>query len=169
MTAACAVMGNWRNRSIPSIGTPSQKLNSAYLIEHVSGLEGCSWVAPGRRELEPGRESVPNPSFLPLVFDLAEESRPHNGVGPLDIGEFRGQKRPLNLKSSIFVDSSHSQLLVLADNEVFVAVPCDLERIVWILRVDPAAVEFRSPGCVPCEGNGTEQAYEDDAKDQSFH
>lgn len=27
ITATCAVVGNWRNRSIPFIGTPSQKLN----------------------------------------------------------------------------------------------------------------------------------------------
>jgi hypothetical protein len=111
----------------------------------------------------------PARSILPLVLNLAEESRCQNGVSPLDVGEVRGQEQSLNLKSSILIGSSNSRLLVLADNEVFVAVPCDLERIVWILRVDPAAVEFRSPGCVPCEGNGTEQAYEDDAKDQSFH
>lgn len=95
-------------------------------------------------------------SFLSLVFDLAEKSRSHNCVAPLDVGELRGQERPLNLKSSILVDSSHSRLLVLADNEVFVAVPHDLERIVRILRVDPFAEEFRSPGCAPCEGDGTE-------------
>jgi hypothetical protein len=61
------VMGNWRNRSIPSIGTPSQKLNSAYLIEHGSGHEGCSWVAPGREELESGRES-PRPDHFCLLY-----------------------------------------------------------------------------------------------------
>jgi hypothetical protein len=102
---------------------------------------------------------------LPLVLDLAEESRCHNGVGPLDVDEVRGKERSLNLKSSILIYSSHAWLLFLADNEVFVAVPFDLERIVRILRVDPFAEEFRSSGCAPCEGDGAEQADRDEAKD----
>jgi len=95
-------------------------------------------------------------SFLPLVFDRAEESRPHNGVGPLDVGELGGYERSLDLKSSILIDGSHSWLLVRADYEVFVAVPYDLERIVRILGIDPAADEFRPPGCASCESDRTE-------------
>lgn len=93
---------------------------------------GCT--RPERIGAGPG--IAPARSFLPLVFDLAEESRCQNGVGPLDVGEVRGQERPLNFKSSIIIGRSHSRLLVLADNEVFVTVPGDLERIVGILCVD---------------------------------
>jgi hypothetical protein len=103
-----------------------------------------------------GAGVVPARSFQPLVLDLAEEARCRNRVSPLDISEFRGKKRSLNLKSSILIDGSHSWLLVRADDEVFVAVPRDLERIVWILRVDPLPKEFRSSGCTSCEDGGTE-------------
>jgi hypothetical protein len=74
------------------------------------------------------------------------------------VGEVNRQERSLNLKRSILIGSSDSRLLVLADNEVFVAVPHDLERIVRIHHVDPFAEEFRSSGCAPCENDGTEQA-----------
>ena len=126
-------------------------------------------AALDRRELEPEPGVAPARSSLPLVFDLAKESRCQNGVGPLDIGEVRGEERSLHLKSSILIDRSHSRLLARADNEVFVTVPGDLERIGWIFRVDPFAEELRSPGCAPCEGDGTEQAERGDAKDQSLH
>ena len=81
----------------------------------------------------------PARSFMSLVLDLAEESRCQNGVSPLDVGEVHGQEQPVALKSSILIYSSHFRLRVLGDNEVFVTVPQDLERIVWIFRVDPSA------------------------------
>src|SRR5665213_4032163 len=52
MAAACAAMGNWRNRSIPFIGTPSQTLNSADLTEHGMSIKVYSLAALGRRELQ---------------------------------------------------------------------------------------------------------------------
>lgn len=116
-----------------------------------------------------GPEVVPARSFLPLVLDLAEESRTHNGVGQFDIGEVRRQKCALNLESSIPIDSSNSRLLVPANNEKFVTVPCDLESIVLVFHVDPAAKKFRSPGSASCEDGGTDQADGRDAKDKGFH
>lgn len=108
-------------------------------------------------------------SFLSPVLHLAEESGRENCVGALDVGELRGQERALNLKSSILVDSSHSRLLIRTDNEVFVAVPCDLKRIVRILGIDPLAEEFRSSGSASYEGDGSEQVDRYATKDQRFH
>ena len=121
------------------------------------------YTRPGRIGAGPG--VAPARSFLPLVLDLAEESRCQNGVGPLDVSEVRGQERSLHLKSCILIYNSDCRLLVLSGNEVFVAVPRDLEGIVWILRVDPFAKVLRSPGCAPSEGDGTEQEDREDAKD----
>jgi hypothetical protein len=115
-----------------------------------------------------GPEVFPARSFLPLVFDLAEESRTHNGAGLFDAGEVWRQKCALNLESSIPIDSSNFRLLVLANNEKFVAVMCHVERIVSVFHVDPTAEEFRFPGSESCEGGGTDQADGHDAGDKSF-
>ena len=119
---------------------------------------GCT--RPKRLEAGPG--VAPACSFVPLVLDLAEESRCQDGVGLLDVGEVRVQGRSLDLESSILIDGFHPCLLLLAGNEVRVAVPRDLERIVLVLRVHPAAEEFRSLGCAPGEGDETKQADRDD-------
>src|ERR1017187_6950811 len=52
MAAACAAVGNWRNRSISFIGTPSQMPNSADPIEHGMSFKVYSWAAVSGRELQ---------------------------------------------------------------------------------------------------------------------
>src|ERR1035437_5731513 len=88
MAAACAVVGNSRNRSRSFIEAPVRKLNSADQIEHgrfrcVHGLqsagENCS-----RAGSRPGRV-ISSSCTRP-----ARKSRCQNSVSPLDVGEIRG-------------------------------------------------------------------------------
>src|ERR1039458_2110303 len=51
-TTACAAAGNWRNRSISFIGTPSQTPNSADRIEHGMSFEVYSWAAVSWKKLQ---------------------------------------------------------------------------------------------------------------------
>ena len=107
---------------------------------------------------------TPRPTLRPVL--TAGSGR----AAPLDPAPAQ-QLRPLryNTKSSIPIDSSNSRLLVPANNEKFVTVPCDLESIVLVFHVDPAAKKFRSPGSASCEDGGTDQADGRDAKDKGFH
>ena len=73
--------------------------------------------------------------LLPLVFDLAEESRTEESVGLLYVGEIRGEQRSLDLESSIFIDGSH--LSARADNEEFVAITHDLKAVAGVWLVCP--------------------------------
>jgi hypothetical protein len=125
-----------------SIETPWQTLNSADCIEHIRDGSVGAWITLGQKKWELGRESSRAGLFLPLVFDLAEESRPHKGVSLLYVGQICGQQRSFYLKSSILIDSSNSRLLALANDKVFVAISDDLKGVVGILRVDPFAQEL---------------------------
>src|SRR5665213_1995997 len=72
MAAACAVVGNSRNRSRSFIEAPVRKLNSADQIEH-GRFEVRSWAAVGRRELQPGRES-PRTGYFFLLYSTCPKN-----------------------------------------------------------------------------------------------
>ena len=82
--------------------------------------------------------------FQPPVLDIAEEARPEEGVGLLDVGEIRRQERSLDLKCTILVDGS--ELSLLADDKEFVAITDNLKTVVWVCGVDPPAEKLRSRG-----------------------
>lgn len=126
-------------------------------------------IHPLRRAGKIRRLSCPTLIISAAVFDLAPKTRCQNRVGALDVSEVRGQERRLDLESSVFIDSPHWRFLVRANNEIFVAVPCDLKGVAWILGVHPFAQEFRSSGCATREDDDNEQVDADEAENQRFH
>ena len=74
-----------------------------------------------------GNRPGPDPVWLllPLVFDLAKESRAEECVGLLDVGEICREQNSLDLESSISIDGSN--LSGWADDQEFVAATHDLK------------------------------------------
>src|ERR1039458_8429904 len=102
--------------------------------------------------------------FQSFVLNLAEESRPQEGVGLLDVGEVRRQERSFGLKSTILINRPY--LSALADNEEFVAVADNLKTVVWVCLVHPFAKELRSCGSAAGKEHPAEQAKRDYEKDR---
>lgn len=84
-----------------------------------------------------GNWPEPDPVWLllPLVFDLAEESRAQVSVDLPDVGQVDGQKLSSDFQGSILIYGA--DLLASADNQELVAVPSDLELIAGVCLICP--------------------------------
>jgi len=102
--------------------------------------------------------------FQPLVLDIAEEARPEEGVGLLDIGQIRGKDRSFYLQSAILIYGTN--LPRLANDEEFVAVADDLKTVGWVCLVDPLTKELRSSGSAAVKERDAEERDRDDAQER---
>ena len=119
--------------------------------------------------MKQGRDSFRLDHFFRLYSIGPKNPCPRMVSFCLTYVRFADRSAPLISRAPVLIDGSHSRLLVLTDNEVFVAIPHDLKHILWILRVDPVAEEFRSSGLAPNKGDDAEQKHRSETKNQIFH